>query len=281
MSNRQKLNVAAFLFQYVQNDPPTKESLAKLLVEFIQYQETKLGKNANEPQSTRLPMRCFLDFKPGGSLCHIFSNMYRYKCDQRWRKFEFNVSKAQSRKDKDPNSQLFVEIETALIEEECLRLPVAYIRPEVDDKLRGRITGILKRHQGEVTTDIEEATHIIYPSTEMGQDDYARPTFRRGKNVMIHWYYLPESYDSWVPVSFDLPVIFSRFLAVRSSADSFVPLFRRMCRRTLAHRKMFGTCRPIGCSILTTTMSGCRRRTTRLTKVARRKPTSTAYRLTT
>lgn len=177
-----------------------------MLIEFIQYQETKLGKNANDPQSTRLPMRCFLDFKPGGSLCHIFSNMYRYKCDQRWRKFEFNVSKAQSRKDKDPNSQLFVEIETALIEEECLRLPVAYIRSEVDAELRERVTDILTRHQGEITTDVKEATHIIYPIADPFQEDYARPTFKRGKNVMMHWYYLPESYDSWVPASFELAV---------------------------------------------------------------------------
>lgn len=180
--------------------------MAQLLVQFIQYQETKLGKNANDPQSTRLPMRCFLDFKPGGSLCHIFSNMYRYKADQRWRKFEFNVTKAQARKDKDPNLQLFVEIETALIEAECLRLPVAYIRPEVDDDLRERITLIIQNHQGEITEDEEDATHIIYPIVDPLPEDFARPTFRRGKNIMIHWYYFPESYDSWVANTFDLPV---------------------------------------------------------------------------
>lgn len=215
--------IALFILQYVQNDPPTKESLAKLLIEFIQYQETKLGKNANDPQSTRLPMRCFLDFKPGGSLCHIFSNMYRYKCDQRWRKFEFNVSKAQSRKDKDPNSQLFVEIETALIEEECLRLPVAYIRSEVDNDTRERITDILTRHQGEITSDVKEATHIIYPVADPLPEDFARPTFKRGKNVMLHWYYLPESYDSWVPATFDLPVtIFGLILIFKGVIIQFI-----------------------------------------------------------
>lgn len=198
-------------FQYVQSDPPTKESLAKLLVEFMQYQETRLGKNATDPQSTRLPMRCFLDFKPGGSLCHIFSNMYRYKTDQRWRKFEFNVTKAQARKDKDPNLQLFVEIETALIEAECLRLPVVYIRPEVDEELRDNIIEIITHHQGEITEDEEDATHIIYPKVDPLPEDYARPTFRRGRHIMMHWYYLPESYDSWIANTFELPVSFKLF----------------------------------------------------------------------
>lgn len=191
--------------QYVQSDPPTKESLSQLIISYIQFQETRFGKNASEPSSIRLPMRCFLDFKPGGSLCHIFSVMYRYKLDQRWRKFEFNAKTP--RKDKDPNILLSIEIETTLIDQQCLRLPVAYIRSDVDDDLRDEITEILTRHQGEITEDEKEATHIIYPEVDALPDDYARPSFKRGKNVMMHWYYLPESYDSWVPNTFDLPVI--------------------------------------------------------------------------
>lgn len=164
-----------------------------------------MGKGVVDPPSVRLPMKCFLDFKDGGSLCHIFSNMYRYKAEQRWRKFEFNVTKT-SRKDKDSNKDMLTEIETALIENEFIRLPVAYIRPEVSDDVRERITAFLTSNQGEVTDDEELATHIIYPEVDILPDDYARPSFKRGKNVMMHWYYFPESYDSWIPVSFDMPV---------------------------------------------------------------------------
>lgn len=131
--------------------------------------------------------------------------MYRYKADQRWRKFEFNVTKT-PRKDKDLNVQMATEIEETLIEQECLRLPVAYIRPEVDEELREQITEILKGHKGEITEDEEDATHIIYPEVEPFPDDYARPSFKRGKNVMVHWYYLPESYDTWAAITFDIPV---------------------------------------------------------------------------
>lgn len=150
-------------------------------------------------------MRCFLDFKPNGSLCKIFSIMYRYKFEQRWRKFEFNATKGKG-KDKDPYIQMITDIETSLIEEEFLRLPVAYIRPEVDEELREKITEIIEKRGGEITKDEENATHIIYPEVDTSPDDYARPLFKRNKNVMMHWYYLPESYDSWVPNTFDLPV---------------------------------------------------------------------------
>uniref|UniRef100_A0A182T6W7 SWI/SNF complex subunit SMARCC2 n=1 Tax=Anopheles maculatus TaxID=74869 RepID=A0A182T6W7_9DIPT len=189
--------------KFLAPDPPTKESLAHLIIQFIQYQEAKLGKNSQDPPTTRLPIRCFMDFKPGGALCHILSTMYRYKAEQRWRKFDFTVNKNPMRK--DPIGQMVLDIETALIEAECMRLPIVYIRPEVDRATANKITDIVTNHQGEITADEEEATHIIYPVIDPLPEDYARPTFRRDKHVMIHWYYFPESYDTWVPNSFDLP----------------------------------------------------------------------------
>ncbi|XP_055614673.1 SWI/SNF complex subunit SMARCC2 isoform X2 [Uranotaenia lowii] len=184
--------------KYMAPEPPTKESLAHLIIQFVQYQETKLGKSSQDPPTTRLPMRCFMDFKPGGSLCHILATMYRYKAEQRWRKFDFTVNK-------DPIIQMLLDMETALIEAECMRLPIVYIRPEVDKATANRITDIITNHQGEMTLEEDEATHIIYPAVDPLPEDYARPTFRREKYVMIHWYYFPESYDTWVPNTFDLP----------------------------------------------------------------------------
>lgn len=187
----------------MQTEPPTKESLCTLIVQFIQYQETKLGKHVSEPVLTRLPMRCFLDFKPGGSLCQILATMYRYKLEQRWRKFDFSVTKTAARK--DPNIQMLEVIETALIETECFRLPVVYVRPDVEKPLAAKLRAIIASHQGEITEDEDEASHIVYPIVEPLTEEYARPTFRRGQHIMLHWYYFPHSYDLWVPNTFDLP----------------------------------------------------------------------------
>ncbi|KPJ21499.1 SWI/SNF complex subunit SMARCC2 [Papilio machaon] len=42
--------------KHVQTDPPTKEGLAQLVIQLIQYQENKLGKNASDPPFLRLPV---------------------------------------------------------------------------------------------------------------------------------------------------------------------------------------------------------------------------------
>lgn len=38
-------------------------------------------------------MKCFLDFKPGGGLCHILGTAYKFKQENGWRRFDFPVGK--------------------------------------------------------------------------------------------------------------------------------------------------------------------------------------------
>ncbi|KAH8271397.1 hypothetical protein KR018_008649 [Drosophila ironensis] len=185
------------------SEPITKESLAQLLVQFLQYVEAKLGKNSAEPPATRIPMRCFLDFKSGGGLCIIFSTMFRFRAEQRGKKFDFSIGKNPSRK--DPNIQLLIEIEQALVEADLYRIPYIYIRPEIEKGFEGRLREILDNRRVEIVTDEEDATHIVYPVVDPHPDEYARPIFKRGGHVMLHWYYFPESYDSWAVNNFDLP----------------------------------------------------------------------------
>lgn len=181
--------------QYIQSDPPTKESLAQTLIQFIQQQEIKLGMGATNRQRIRIPMRCLWDFELGGSLCLIFSIMYRYKTEQRWQNFDFGM-------ESDPSIQLMVDIEKALIEARYLRLPTVFIREDVQRHLRNAIIRILRKYKAQITDQEERATHIIYPQIldpiYERMYESARPLFRRGTHIMMHWYYFPESYDSWV-----------------------------------------------------------------------------------
>lgn len=55
------------------------------------------------------------------------------------------------------------------------------------------------------TEDEEDATHIVYPTVDPLEEEYARPVFRRGNHVLVHWYYLPDSHDTWAQA--DLPVL--------------------------------------------------------------------------
>nr|XP_026497403.1 SWI/SNF complex subunit SMARCC2 [Vanessa tameamea] len=188
--------------KHVQTDPPTKEGLAQLVIQLIQYQENKLGKNATDPPFMRLPMKVFMDMKPGGSLCTVLATMFRFKSEQRWRKFDFQVGKNPSRK--DLNVQMMMEIESSLLGAEVIRSPCIFIRPEVDKATANKVKDIIVNHQGEICEDEEDATHIIHPAVDPLEEEYARPVFKRGNSVLIHWYYFPDSHDTWAQS--DLPV---------------------------------------------------------------------------
>lgn len=185
--------------KYVQTDPPTNKGLAALVIQMIQFQEDNLGKNVSKPPLTRLPMRCFLDFKPGGALCHLLATAYKFKIDQGWRRFDF-----QSPSRMDRNVEMFMTVEKTLIQNKCLIMPVVYVRPEVDKTVANKIKDIIKRHQGSLTDNEEEATHIIYPPCDPFEEEYARPTMKRDRMVLLHWYYFPDSHDTWVNI--ELPV---------------------------------------------------------------------------
>ncbi|XP_054262815.1 SWI/SNF complex subunit SMARCC2 isoform X2 [Macrosteles quadrilineatus] len=179
--------------KYIQTDPPTSKGLAQLVIQLIQFQEDNLGKNVSKPPLTRLPMKCFLDFKPGGALCHLLATVYKYKSEQGWRRFDF-----QSPSRMDRNVEMFMNVEKALIQNKYFTLPVVYIRPDVDKANASRVKDIIKRHQGTVTESETEATHVIYPVCDPLDEEYARPSLKRDRMVLMHWYYFPDSHDSWI-----------------------------------------------------------------------------------
>ena len=77
--------------KHVASDPPTAKGLSQLVIQFIEMQETYLGRKAKNAPLVRLPVRLFYDFSTkgdGGSLCNILLAMYKYKTDQGWRRFD-------------------------------------------------------------------------------------------------------------------------------------------------------------------------------------------------
>ncbi|RWS24321.1 SWI/SNF complex subunit SMARCC2-like protein [Leptotrombidium deliense] len=181
--------------KYIQADPPTNKSLASLVVQLLQFQEDAFGRNISKPPLTRLPMKCFLDFKPGGSLCHILAAVFKFKSEQGWRRFDF-----QSPSRMDRNVEMFMSIEKVLIQNKCWFFPLVYITPEVEKQLAINLREIAKRHQGKVVESPEEASHIIYPSSSASSEseEWCRVALKKDRNALIHWYYTPDSYDTWI-----------------------------------------------------------------------------------
>ncbi|XP_010214888.1 PREDICTED: SWI/SNF complex subunit SMARCC1-like, partial [Tinamus guttatus] len=144
---------------YVQADAPTNKTLAGLVVQLLQFQEDAFGKHVTNPAFTKLPAKCFMDFKAGGTLCHILGAAYKYKNEQGWRRFDLqNPSRM------DRNVEMFMNIEKTLVQNNCLSRPTIYLIPDIELKLANKLKDIVKRHQGTVTEEKSKATHHVYPS---------------------------------------------------------------------------------------------------------------------
>ncbi|KAK2889352.1 hypothetical protein Q8A67_014727 [Cirrhinus molitorella] len=183
--------------KYIQAEPPTNKSLSSLVVQLLQFQEEVFGRHVSNPPLTKLPMKCFLDFKSGGSLCQILAAAYKFKSDQGWRRFDFqNPSRM------DRNVEMFMTIEKSLVQNNCLSRPVIYLSSEIEPKLLGKLKDIIKRHQGSVTEDKLSSSHVVVPiPASLEDEEWVRPVMKRDKQMLLHWGYWPDSYDTWISAS--------------------------------------------------------------------------------
>ncbi|XP_074489615.1 SWI/SNF complex subunit SMARCC2 isoform X2 [Sebastes fasciatus] len=181
--------------KYIQAEPPTNKSLSSLVVQLLQFQEEVFGRHVSNPPLTKLPMKCFLDFKSGGALCHILAAAYKFKSDQGWFDFQ-NPSRM------DRNVEMFMTIEKSLVQNNCLSRPVIYLSSDIEPKLLGKLKDIIKRHQGSVTEDKASSSHVVVPiPTSLEEEEWVRPVMKRDKQVLLHWGYFPDSYDTWIQAS--------------------------------------------------------------------------------
>ncbi|XP_019760528.1 SWI/SNF complex subunit SMARCC2 isoform X2 [Dendroctonus ponderosae] len=174
------------------NDPITNKVIAQTAVQFLQFQEDFLGKKAQKPPITRIPVKHFLDFKPGGGLCQLLTAALKYKMEQGWRRFEMPSGKFEK------IIEMFQLMEKALIQIKLYTYPVVYIAPSVDKIVGQKIKEIVRRRNGQIVDTEENATHILYNIAESPVEEYGRPVIRRDKMVLMHWYYFPDSFDTWV-----------------------------------------------------------------------------------
>uniref|UniRef100_A0A8C3B658 SWI/SNF complex subunit SMARCC1 n=1 Tax=Cairina moschata TaxID=8855 RepID=A0A8C3B658_CAIMO len=143
------------------------------------------------PCLKQIPAKCFMDFKAGGTLCHILGAAYKYKNEQGWRRFDLqNPSRM------DRNVEMFMNIEKTLVQNNCLSRPTIYLIPDIELKLANKLKDIVKRHQ-EIGTS--KAIKQLYPSISFPfADEWLRPVMKKDKQVLVHWGFFPDSYDTWV-----------------------------------------------------------------------------------
>jgi len=178
--------------KHVASEPPTAKSLSQLVQQFIQLQEDHLGRAARNPPFTRLPVRLFYDFSPNGSLCHLLAALYKYKSDQGWRRFDLG-----SPSRKDANLQMCLKVEESLIDQRLHQVPVVYLRKSLSEKDKEKVKDLVQKRGGRITSDEDDATHIIHPKVDPNPDLYCRPVFKRGDKCLVHFMMMPDSSDNW------------------------------------------------------------------------------------
>lgn len=92
---------------------------------------------------------------------------------------------------------MMIAIERSLIQNRCMMTPCIFVRSDIDKATATKVKDVVRRHQGTVAENEADATHIIYPPVDPLEEEYARPNLRRDRSVLLHWYYFPDSYDSW------------------------------------------------------------------------------------
>uniref|UniRef100_A0A2K5PJA6 Uncharacterized protein n=1 Tax=Cebus imitator TaxID=2715852 RepID=A0A2K5PJA6_CEBIM len=140
--------------KYVHADAPTNKTLAVLVIQLLQFQEDVFGKHVTNPAFTKLPAKCFMDFKAGGTLCHILGAAYKYKNEQGWWRFDL-----QNPSQMDRNMEMFMNIEKTLVQNNCLTRSNIYLILDIDLKLANKLKDIIKQHQGTFTDEKSKASH--------------------------------------------------------------------------------------------------------------------------
>uniref|UniRef100_A0A2K5DPY9 SWI/SNF related, matrix associated, actin dependent regulator of chromatin subfamily c member 1 n=1 Tax=Aotus nancymaae TaxID=37293 RepID=A0A2K5DPY9_AOTNA len=170
---------------YIHADAPTNKTLAGLVVQLLQFQEDAFGKHVTNLAFIKRPAKCFMDFKAGGTLCHILGAAYKFKNEQGWWRFDLqNPSRM------DRNMEMFMNIEKTLVQNNCLTRSNIYLIPDIDLKLANKLNDIIKQHQGTFTDENLKASHHIYPySSSKEEEEWLRPVMRKDKQVLV--------YDTW------------------------------------------------------------------------------------
>ncbi|OXB69892.1 UNVERIFIED_CONTAM: hypothetical protein H355_012354 [Colinus virginianus] len=102
----------------------------------------------------------------------------------------------------DRNVEMFMTIEKSLVQNNCLSRPNIFLHQEIEPKLLSKLKDIIKRHQGTVTEDKSNASHVVCPVPgNLEEEEWVRPVMKRDKQVLLHWGYYPDSYDTWIPAS--------------------------------------------------------------------------------
>eukprot|EP00052_Salpingoeca_macrocollata_P005748 m.49313 g.49313 ORF g.49313 m.49313 type:complete len:841 (+) comp15033_c0_seq1:114-2636(+) len=167
---------------------PTVEQLAKCISSVVQVQEETCGKGS-QTTLTRVPAKMLHDYSPGGSLCVILATAFQYGIDKL--------------KPGSAHPDLIAQMNTALEASGHLARPRVFFASSFPSSQLIRLKEIARRYQCDILTTIHHASHVITRAAQSiveDKEDYYRAIEKEGDELLLHWWYTPDSYDNWIPL---------------------------------------------------------------------------------
>lgn len=179
----------------------TPRSLSLLAGNLRQFVESALGRDADPAwkKITKFPHQLFLDYAPSGALDIMLCACLNFKALHGLRRLEFsNIDKREFYFD------LLLRIQKSLKQARLLPMVKVFFARTVPTSVQPSLRAIVSK-RGVTVSSASAATHIVYPdppgstAAETEGTDYCRALQHKDKAALVHWWYYPDSYDSWIP----------------------------------------------------------------------------------
>mmetsp|Transcript_2901 Transcript_2901/g.13553 ORF Transcript_2901/g.13553 Transcript_2901/m.13553 type:complete len:739 (-) Transcript_2901:3069-5285(-) len=177
-------------------DGISPHNLSKLTSEILRYMDTYYGVKAakNFRRFTKIPIRMFKDYSVNGSLHVILATILEHF---------YSIRKVDLSKRRDDLVDVFLYIERLLKKNGLLREMKLTCK---DPSIRKVVDSVAKK-KGYKVVPIHECTHLVYPDPpgtteeETAAMEYCRTLRITEDKALVHWWYYPDSYDTWIPAS--------------------------------------------------------------------------------
>ena len=189
----ERLNASLSGFRY------DRKSLANLIGGLQQFLETAFGlKAVQQKPFPKLPAKLFLDLSADGPVAisaRLCAGFMKDKGLKRldWTKTEFRRELV----------DVVSRVRQELIRAGYIQQPRVMILPSCPQE--AKLRHAISKMGGQIVPQSEAsaATHILHPFPPTGNPDdgqeYLRTLELRGGMARVHWWYLPDSYDEWIP----------------------------------------------------------------------------------
>ncbi|SNX85135.1 related to swi/snf-related matrix-associated actin-dependent regulator of chromatin, subfamily c, member 1 [Melanopsichium pennsylvanicum] len=205
--------------------------LADLVYELQAFQEDSLGVNAPRPahpsastpqarHPVRIPAELFLPtashqttslVAPGSShLRLLLQEALAFLASKR--KTTWNLSDPTQKAD---NVQLIAHLRQALTQAGALEHPTVAVSPSITEAEAASLKHMAEQLECKWSDDPSDATHVLHPSdatppsspkdgdasSTSASEEYFRTIASRSGRALIHVWYRPDSYDTWLPAA--------------------------------------------------------------------------------